>query len=334
MKAFIFAAGYGTRMQPFNEELAKPAMPFFGRPMIAHTLEWLAANGIDTVIINLHHLPETVRRAVAEHSPPELHVIFSAENEILGTGGGLIHARHHFELDDELLAVNGDIFTDMPLFGLLEQHKQTPCASTLVLNSSPENQALFGVGVQDNGAITDFWGEPANHEACVDHRAFLGVYVVTHQLLNILTSEKPDGGFACVKEHGFIPALSAQIRLQSKLVDAHWFDLGTPKRYLNGHKMMVDQAGQLSGLPQSRPYVWSRDRIPPHVVVKPPAVIGAGLQPGTGCTIGPAAFIGNNVQLRDGTHVRHSVVWDNATLEGNISDCVVSSRARVSALTD
>ncbi len=60
----ILAAGLGTRLQPLTALRAKPALPIRGVPMIAYALEWLRANGVAEVAINLHHLPETVREAV------------------------------------------------------------------------------------------------------------------------------------------------------------------------------------------------------------------------------------------------------------------------------
>ncbi len=62
----ILAAGRGTRMQPLSLLRAKPAMPVRGVPVIAHLLALLEHCGASEVIVNLFHLPDTVRTAV-EH---------------------------------------------------------------------------------------------------------------------------------------------------------------------------------------------------------------------------------------------------------------------------
>ncbi|MBK8315356.1 MAG: NTP transferase domain-containing protein [Acidobacteria bacterium] len=61
MKAMILAAGFGTRLWPLTIGRTKPAIPFLNRPLIAWTIEYLRRHGIDDLIINLHHEPESVR---------------------------------------------------------------------------------------------------------------------------------------------------------------------------------------------------------------------------------------------------------------------------------
>ena len=69
MKAFILAAGFGTRLWPLTEDRTKPAIPFLNRPLIAYCVEYLARHGIRDIIINLHHQPDSIRRALGDGSP-------------------------------------------------------------------------------------------------------------------------------------------------------------------------------------------------------------------------------------------------------------------------
>ncbi|MEM9177217.1 MAG: sugar phosphate nucleotidyltransferase, partial [Myxococcota bacterium] len=64
MRAMILAAGLGTRMAPLSGLRAKPALPVRGRPVVSLLLELLAGAGVREVLVNLHHLPETIRSAV------------------------------------------------------------------------------------------------------------------------------------------------------------------------------------------------------------------------------------------------------------------------------
>src|SRR5687768_7900200 len=63
LKAMVLAAGLGMRMRPLTLLTAKPALPVLGRPLIQWTLERLARVGVREVMINLHHLPATVKKA-------------------------------------------------------------------------------------------------------------------------------------------------------------------------------------------------------------------------------------------------------------------------------
>jgi mannose-1-phosphate guanylyltransferase len=319
LKAMIFAAGFGTRMGPLSELLAKPAMPFYGRPLIAHTLDWLAKSGVTTAVVNLHHNPRSVREAVKQHLPPGMKVSFSAEDDILGTGGGLKAAESHFTEEPFFLVVNGDVFTQFNLEIPLRIHQSASPLSTLVLTDNPDHRELFGVGINVAREITDFWGEPQNSNA-FRHCAFTGIHIVNPDLLKIL----PEVGYACIKEDAYLPALRAEKKLMSAVMKGNWFDLGTPQRYLDAHVQMLNQAEQLCAFPERSPGVISADPLPEQLEVEAPVVVGPGLKASAGASIGPCAFLGSNVSLGKRSRLSHVVVWDGAKIKGSISHAVVA----------
>lgn len=327
MKAFVFAAGYGTRMAPHTDVLPKPAMPFYGRPAIAHTLEWLARWGVDTAVVNLHHLAGDMRRVAQASAPAGMTLLFSEESEILGTGGGLVLAREHFRSGDTVIAVNGDVYTDLDLNGALRRHADSPAPVTLVLTDDPAQQALFGVGFDVDKRITDFWGEPHGSDFAIRRAAYTGIQLFDPVFLDAL----PESGFACVKESGWIPWLRAGGELSASVVRGHWFDLGTPDRYLDAHMALIDQRVRLSGWPERAPGVVSADPIPVGLTVVPPVVIGPNLGVAGRARLGPYAFLGADVHLAAGTSVEFSVVWDGAHVEGAHARTVRSSRGRAPA---
>jgi mannose-1-phosphate guanylyltransferase len=319
LSAMVFAAGFGSRMGALSDWVAKPAIPFYGRPLIAHTLGWLARAGVTRVVINLHHQPESVRAAVAKWCPSSIECIFSEESEILGTGGGLKLAEPLFEGHDTILAVNGDIFTQINLTVPLRVHRLKKPLATLVLNDSAEHQALFGVGIDVDRHITDFWGEPQN-EAALRHCAFTGIHVIDPRLFEHL----PADGYACIKEAGYLPALANRRYLAGVVTGGHWFDLGTPERYIQAHLQMLNEAEQLSGHPQRNAHVFSAEPLPAGLKVTPPVVVGRNLKFEDGAQIGPSAFIGDNVTLAAAAAVERSVVWDDATVTGAVKHAIVA----------
>jgi NDP-sugar pyrophosphorylase family protein len=87
MKAMVLAAGLGTRMRPLTLLRAKPALPVLNRPLLHWTLERLARAGVSEVMINLHHLPDSVTDVVGDGKQFGLRVSYSRERTILGTAG-------------------------------------------------------------------------------------------------------------------------------------------------------------------------------------------------------------------------------------------------------
>ena len=109
----MLAAGLGTRLRPLTSSRAKPAMPVGGEPLIARILRWLAAGrALRDVIVNLHHLPETITAIRRRRRALGVRVRYSWEQPILGSAGG---PRRAFALRpaDRPLLVNGDTLTDV-----------------------------------------------------------------------------------------------------------------------------------------------------------------------------------------------------------------------------
>src|SRR5437764_532988 len=96
MKAVILAAGFGTRLWPLTEDRTKPAIPFLNRPLIAYAVDYLAAHGIRDIIVNLHHQPESIRRALGDGSALGVRLHYSFEEEILGTSGAIAFRTRRF----------------------------------------------------------------------------------------------------------------------------------------------------------------------------------------------------------------------------------------------
>ncbi len=88
--AMVLAAGFGTRLRPLTEVFPKPLVPLGDRSVLAHIVDRLAAAGAPRVVVNRHHLRQ--RFDDAAMSRLALPLSLSAEDDILGTAGGVRHA--------------------------------------------------------------------------------------------------------------------------------------------------------------------------------------------------------------------------------------------------
>jgi len=88
--AIILAAGYGTRMGALTKTCPKPLLPVGGRPMIDIALDLAADAGATTAVVNLHYLGEQIRSHLRDRQQPG--IVFSPEDPILDTGGGVVNA--------------------------------------------------------------------------------------------------------------------------------------------------------------------------------------------------------------------------------------------------
>ncbi len=106
-RAMVLAAGFGKRMRPLTETLPKPLIEVRGRSLLDRILDHLERFGIEAAVVNLHHLGVKIEDHLSARTSPR--IIFSREEEILDTGGGVKHALAELG-DDPFLVINGDVF--------------------------------------------------------------------------------------------------------------------------------------------------------------------------------------------------------------------------------
>jgi MurNAc alpha-1-phosphate uridylyltransferase len=103
--AMVLAAGLGKRLRPVTDHLPKPLVEVAGRALLDHTIDRLAAAGVERVVVNLHYKGEMIAAHLADRKRPRIE--FSPEAMLLETGGGVKQALAL--LDEVFFVVNGDI---------------------------------------------------------------------------------------------------------------------------------------------------------------------------------------------------------------------------------
>ncbi len=106
--AMVFAAGLGQRMRPITETLPKPLIKVNGRTLIDHCLDRLAANGVETAIVNVHWLADRVEAHLAARQTPRI-VISDERDQLLDQGGAIKRALRLIG-DAPFLVCNTDAF--------------------------------------------------------------------------------------------------------------------------------------------------------------------------------------------------------------------------------
>jgi MurNAc alpha-1-phosphate uridylyltransferase len=104
----VLAAGLGRRMQPLSAETPKPLVAVHGRALIDHCLDGLAAAGVSTAVVNVHHLADHLEAHLAGRKAPRI-VISDERDQVLETGGGVLKALPLLG-EDAFLLRNADSF--------------------------------------------------------------------------------------------------------------------------------------------------------------------------------------------------------------------------------
>ena len=129
LEGFLLAAGLGLRMGALSQCLPKPAWTLQGRPLLQWGAAALRTHGIRHIGCNAHLLPERLR-AVASG------VEVFAEPRLLGSAGGLLHARGR--MASELLSWNADVWAEaVPFDRLRVAHRRAHATLSWLLIPHP-----------------------------------------------------------------------------------------------------------------------------------------------------------------------------------------------------
>lgn len=248
----ILAAGYGTRLWPLTIDRAKPALPFMGRPLVGYVAQYLARYGCRDIAVNLHHRPESVRRALGDGSRFGVHLHYIEEPIILGTSGALDNARDFFHAEEPFVVINGKIATDIALDAALATHRRTGALATLVLRPNPARERYSIVEVQD-GLVRGFGSAPLsasdNAEGAkrVLHREegagrvsaenpaddaplmFTGIQILEPRIFDFI----PRGVFSHSTTDVYPKAIERGERIAAHVAAGNWYELSTIPRYLD-----------------------------------------------------------------------------------------------------
>lgn len=130
-QAVILAGGQASRLRPYTDRLPKVLVEVAGRPILQHQAHWLAAEGIQEVVVSCGYLAEVLKAYVAANRLP-LRVCIAVEDQPLGRGGGRKHAARQLPYPEERwVGLNGDIPTRFSLRDLASRHVER-CASATV----------------------------------------------------------------------------------------------------------------------------------------------------------------------------------------------------------
>jgi mannose-1-phosphate guanylyltransferase len=220
VKAFLLAAGVGSRLKPITDTIPKCMVPIGGRPLLDIWLEAFDRAGVDEVLVNLHHLPDVVCDHLdARTGPPVVRTFF--EPVLLGSAGTLIANREWVDGEELFLACYADNLTDFDLRSLVQSHREHDAIATWTVFHSERPCAGGVVEIDAVGRVIGFVEKPAYP---VSDLTNAGMYAFHPSVLDDIDDVPP-------KDIGFdlLPRLVGRAR--AVLVEGYFRDIGTADAY-------------------------------------------------------------------------------------------------------
>ncbi|HTV54435.1 MAG TPA: nucleotidyltransferase family protein [Terriglobia bacterium] len=220
MKAYLLAAGLGTRLKPITDHIPKCLVPIGGRPLLSIWLDICEDLGISEVLINTHHLAQQVRDwAAAQISPIRVHLVH--EQTLLGSAGTLAANSAFAGGDEYFYILYADNLVDADLRVLESCHSRHGGVLTMGLFRSPKPEDCGIVTLTDAGLISSFEEKPERPRT---NLANAGIFLARRKLFEYL----PASGFADLGKD-VLPKLVGE--MWGQVLDGYLLDIGTLENY-------------------------------------------------------------------------------------------------------
>jgi NDP-sugar pyrophosphorylase family protein len=304
-QAFVLGAGLGTRLRPLTDDLPKPLIPIFQKPLITFALDHLTGMGVEKFVINTHWRPELFEALFSRRDYSGRPVTLIHEPRLLETGGGIKNAEACLG-GDPFLTYSGDILADLDLEPLIDQHFRRRNDVTLALR---ETGLASDVALRDHRIV-----DIAKRYGVTGNFDFANIAVWNSAVFERIPAHK---------KISFIPIIADWIGRGGKIGglvmnDGKWFNIGSRREYLDVHRAILQENWKPS-------YVHMRNwpqRIAESAVVDASAALH-------GCSV-----VGENCRVGAKVILEDTILWPGAQIasQSQLHGCIVRSQKRVSGI--
>jgi NDP-sugar pyrophosphorylase family protein len=307
-QAFVLGAGLGTRLRPLTNDLPKPLIPIFQKPLITFALDHLCDLGVESFVINTHHLAAQFESLFPDESYAGRPLSLVHEPEILGTGGGIKNVEALLG-DEPFIVYSGDLLTDFDLAPLIEEHFSARNDVTLALRKTK-----LGADVAlEDCRVVDIEGK-YGHSGEYD---FANVSIWNAQIFpRILPG----------RNISFIPIIVDWIGGGGRiggvvLDDGKWFNIGSRGEYLEVHRIIKEEGWKPDYV---RDADWPNS-VAADATIDPSARLTGFYSIGSSSRIDADVILENTIlwpgaQIASRSRLRNCIVRSRRKAEGELSD--------------
>jgi len=365
IRVIIPVGGKATRLLPLTAETSKACLRLLNRPLVEFSMLSLANQGIRHFIFgikgytnyrDLYDYFESGYGFSARYNiKPRIHIKYQPNVDDIGSADSARINMDYYEVKTPVFAVQGDNIFDINVKDIMQFHRDKGALMTIMLREVDNVEGLGIADIDKNCRIRRFVEKPLPKDA-PSNLANTGLYVVSPEIKKIF---KEKGIKDIIEEkhrldfgYDFIPYLTQTGRpVYGYTLKSSWFDVGTPKSYLEamknllhgGFKMLTDFGGRISPDKQiwvqgdSNDAAKRRQEIVRKIKlgkieIEGDVLIGRHCQIDDGVKI-VNSCIDNFTRIGKGTVIENSAIMDRATIGENaeILNSIIGRHTTVSS---
>jgi NDP-sugar pyrophosphorylase family protein len=253
IRVIIPVGGKATRLLPLTAETSKACLRLLNRPLVEFSLLSLASQGIRNFIFGVKgytnyrdlfdYFESGYGFSARYNIKPRIHIKYQPNVDDLGSADSARINMDYYEINNTVFAVQGDNIFDINLKSLVDYHREKCSALTIVLREVDNVEGLGIADIDKSGRIQRFVEKPSPRDA-PSNLANTGLYVLSPEMKRIF---KEKGVQQIIKEknrldfgYDFIPYVIQSGRpVYGYTLKGNWFDVGTPKNYLEAMKKLL-----------------------------------------------------------------------------------------------
>jgi D-glycero-alpha-D-manno-heptose 1-phosphate guanylyltransferase len=219
MEAIILAGGFGTRIQSVISDVPKPMAPVCGKPFLHYILQNLVQQKIERIILAVGYKHEVIINYFGNKFQTA-DLIYSVEDEPLGTGGGIRKAVEK-AVGERVLIINGDTYFDLSFNELDQFHSNGNFDLTMCLKPM-EHFDRYGNVTVDQNKVTGM----KEKQSCDSGLINGGVYLINREIIEIFPA-----GSKFSFEKDFLEKEVNRLKFGAFISDKYFIDIGIPDDY-------------------------------------------------------------------------------------------------------
>lgn len=309
VSSIILAGGYATRLRPLSLTKPKALLPVLGKPLLDYILDNVKKMQPSNVYLSLRVMADKIIETY-KHDPS---LTFIIENEPLGDAGPLGLIAEKYSLDEEVLVIYGDIYSEIDTTSLLEFHEKKGCIATMV-GTTVEDPRRYGVlYTDDNSILLDIIEKPSTS---ISNLINAGIYVFNKKIL------KEIKGKSISRE--VLPTLLREgYCIAVYKYDGIWGDIGVPEDYAKLNLELL-----VKKYPKG--YISENTKVGENVTLLPPFYIGANTRINNDSVI-ENSIIGDNDDIEKGVYIRNTVMMNRVKINDHsyINGAIISDQCNI-----
>jgi mannose-1-phosphate guanylyltransferase len=219
MKAFLLAAGVGSRLRPITDHTPKCLVPVKGKPLLEWWFLLMQKHGVTDFLINTHHLAGQVENFVKGTAPVYgLKYRLAHEPQLIGSAGTLGENFDFVKGEEDFFVFYADNLTNSDLTRLWDFHKASRAEVTMALYRMDHPETRGIAEVDRDGRIVSFVEKPKQPKSDLANG---GLYVMNRSIERLLNGAFDIG-------YDVLPKLSVGF-YGIEMPGAYHRDIGTPE---------------------------------------------------------------------------------------------------------